>query len=150
MKIEYKEVDYVIGNFFNKKDIEFDESKFDDIDMDKYSEKYSESALWDKIKGTIKSVGIELLYNALQLYYVTKRPDCPPHVKAGIIAALGYFISPLDLIPDMIPVAGFADDGGAILLALAHARTYIDDDIRQQAKNTIKGFLGDDILDELD
>jgi len=39
----------------------------------------------------------------------------------GFLGASGMVVSPLDLIPDVIPVIGWADDAGYVLLALACA-----------------------------
>jgi uncharacterized membrane protein YkvA (DUF1232 family) len=39
----------------------------------------------------------------------------------GVLGASGMVVSPLDLIPDIIPVIGWADDAGYVLLALACA-----------------------------
>ena len=39
----------------------------------------------------------------------------------GFVGASGLVVSPLDLIPDIIPVIGWADDAGYVLLALACA-----------------------------
>lgn len=41
-----------------------------------------------------------------------------PQMIIGLIAGL-YGISPIDVIPDFIPLVGWADDGGVIVLALA-------------------------------
>ena len=38
----------------------------------------------------------------------------PAADKGVIIAALGFLISPLDFIPDLIPVAGYTDDALAL------------------------------------
>ena len=40
--------------------------------------------------------------------------------KATIIAALAYFISPIDLVPDWIPVGGWLDDAAVVVYALHH------------------------------
>ena len=131
-------------------DTNFDTKKFDNVDMDGYADKYSEDGLWDKIKGNAKKAGLGLIYNALKLYYVTENPNCPMKVKAGIFAALGYFISPIDIIPDFTPIVGFSDDGGAILLAIGMAQIYIDDTVKEKAKDRIRNFFGDDVVEELD
>ena len=119
-------------------------------DINEYSDKYSENNFWKKIKGTVKSAGLELIYRSLQLYYVTENPNCPMKVKAGIFAALGYFISPFDLIPDITPIVGYSDDAGAIAVALAMAQIYIDDTVRQKAKDKIANIFGDSVVSELD
>lgn len=116
---------------------------------DSYAEKYSEGSLFDKIKNTVKSAGLKLIYEALQLYYVTENPNCPMRIKAAIFAALGYFISPFDVIPDFTPFVGYSDDAGAIALALALAQLYIDDEVKQKAQNKIASIFGENILSDL-
>ncbi len=121
----------------------------DDIDP-KYSKDFSEDNFWDKIKGVLKSAGLELIYKALQLYYAMQNPQCPMTVKAGIIAALGYFISPVDLIPDFIPVLGFTDDLAAVGAALVMAHMYIDDEVKRKAREKIDDIFGKGTSAELD
>ena len=113
----------------------------DDIDP-KYSKDFSEDSFWDKIVGSVKSAGLELIYKALQLYYAMDNPNCPMTVKAGIIAALGYFISPIDLIPDFIPVVGFTDDLAAVGAAIVMANMYIDDEVKRKARAKIDDIFG--------
>ena len=127
----------------------FEIAKLNDVDMSRYTDNYSENAFWKKFKGLIKTAGVGLLYNALQLFYVAQRPDCPKRVKLAILAVLGYFITPFDVVPDFLPLAGLTDDAGAFILALAQAKFYINDDIRQQAKNTISSFFGEDVVAKL-
>lgn len=116
----------------------------------KYSEHYSDDDLWDKIKNGFKSAGLVLIYKALQLYYVMKKPDCPVHIKAAIVAALGYFILPIDLVPDFIPVVGYSDDLAAVGAALIMAQAYVDEDIEKKAKETIDSIFGAGTSYELD
>lgn len=47
-------------------------------------------------------------------------PAAPAHGKAVAVAALLYFVSPLDAIPDAIPVLGFADDAAVIAAAVQY------------------------------
>lgn len=119
------------------------------LEKDKYAEKYSESSFFDKIKNTVKSAGLTLIYKALQLYYVTENPNCPKKIKAAIFAALGYFIMPLDVIPDFTPIVGYSDDAGAIALALGLAQFYIDDEVNRKAKNKIANIFGESVLKDL-
>lgn len=120
------------------------------LEIDNYADKYSESSLFDKITSTIKSAGLKLIYEALLLFYVTENPNCPMKVKAAIFAALGYFISPIDGIPDFTPIVGYSDDAGAIALALCLAQIYIDDTVREKARNKIRDIFGAKVAAELD
>jgi uncharacterized membrane protein YkvA (DUF1232 family) len=45
-------------------------------------------------------------------------PRVPRRAKAFALLALGYVVSPIDLIPDMIPVVGETDDILIVVLAL--------------------------------
>jgi uncharacterized membrane protein YkvA (DUF1232 family) len=47
---------------------------------------------------------------ALTLYLVCRHPDVPWYAKALALAVAGYALSPIDLIPDFIPVLGYLDD----------------------------------------
>lgn len=121
----------------------------DDIDP-KYSKDYSEESFWDKIKTVLKKAGLPLIYKALQLYYVMQRPDCPAGIKAAIIVTLGYFISPIDFIPDFIPIVGFTDDLAAVVAALVMAQMYVDEEVKRLAREAIDRIFGAGTSDELD
>ena len=124
--------------------------EIENLDFGKYEDKYSEAGLWDKIRKNIAKIGVKVIYQALLLYYVAQSPTCPPKIKAGIIGALGYLISPFDLIPDIMPGIGFADDAIAIATAVALAQIYITDEIKAQAKAKLADLLGEDVLENLD
>ena len=126
------------------------EAEFNDIDVEKYTDEYSEEGLWDKIKDNVASIGIALIYKALQLYYVAQSPNCPMKVKAGIYGALGYLISPFDFIPDFMPAVGYTDDAAAIGVALILAQMYINDDIKMKAEGKIKDIFGAKALEKLE
>ena len=126
------------------------EEDFRDVDMGKYAKEYSDDGLWDKIKGNVASIGITLVYKALQLYYVAQSPDCPMKVKAGIYGALGYLISPIDFIPDLVPFVGYTDDAAAIGVALLLAQMYITEDIKAQARERIQSLFGMKALAKLE
>lgn len=96
---------------------------------------YSDSNFWDKVKSVAKKAGEELIYNALLLYYVLQSPSTPKAQKTLIIGALGYFILPLDLVPDFIPVAGFADDAAALVAVIKTVFENITPEIKEKARN---------------
>jgi uncharacterized membrane protein YkvA (DUF1232 family) len=63
-------------------------------------------ALYSQFKQAVKKLKRELI----ALYYATQDPrvGCCPRLLAAI--ALAYALSPLDLIPDCIPILGLVDD----------------------------------------
>jgi uncharacterized membrane protein YkvA (DUF1232 family) len=130
-------------------DMEFDGDSYKKYNVDKYGKSYSEQGLFQKITGSVKKAGLGLIYKALQLFYVAQNPNVPMKIRAAIIAPLGYFISPIDLIPDITPVLGFSDDAAVIAGAMVIAHLYITDEIRQQAKDKIRKIFGDSAVEEL-
>lgn len=84
----------------------------------KYKKNYSEEGFWDKLASFAKKAGKEVVINVLKLYYAMVMGKATPQQVAVIIGALGYFISPIDAIPDMLP-GGFVDDAGVIAAAVA-------------------------------
>ncbi|WP_303839810.1 YkvA family protein [Selenomonas ruminantium] len=120
------------------------------VNMNDYAKDYSEESLWDKVRENVSSIGLTVIYKAFQLYYVAQSDSCPMKVKAGIIGALGYLISPLDLVPDFIPVVGYSDDALAIAFALTAAQMYITDEVKQKAKDRIREIFGDKFVAKLE
>lgn len=119
----------------------FDESKVDLKDK-KYEEEYSEARLWGKIGKVAKKAGLKTIYYALLLFYALQSGKVSITDKALIIGALGYFILPIDLIPDfMIPV-GYLDDGG-VMWGLIKKLDCIDEEVKSQAQEKLKDWFGD-------
>ncbi len=87
------------------------------MDTSKYSQSYSEDGLWKKIEKFASKAGREVICNALKLYYALALGKATPKQIATIIGALGYFISPVDAVPDFLP-GGLLDDGGVLALAV--------------------------------
>ncbi len=108
-----------------------------------FEKDYSEDSFWGKMKKYAKAAGSEVVEKALQLYYALQDSNTPAWAKTVIIGALGYFISPIDAIPDIIPVVGYADDLGVIAAALAAVAIYITDDIKAKAKQKLKEWFGE-------
>ena len=77
--------------------------------IEKYQKHYSEPKLFAKISRIFRKAGIKGVYYAL-LYHVVTDPGTPARQKAIILGALGYFILPMDMIPDLMPLVGFTDD----------------------------------------
>ena len=77
---------------------------------------YVEENLWHKLEKAGKKISfakdIMALFRYLQDSFVSW------HRKAIVIAALIYFISPIDTIPDVAPLFGYLDDLGVITALL--------------------------------
>ena len=114
-----------------------------------YGDKFSEEGFWDKLKKVFKKAGIKVVYSALMLYYAYQRKETPVWAKTIIIGALGYFISPIDAIPDFIPVAGYTDDLGVLVAAIAAVGIYINSEVKQSAKDKLHNWFGEFDEDEL-
>lgn len=108
-----------------------------------YAEHFSEEKFWDKLLKFGKQAGVKLTYGALLLYYTFQKPTIPKKVKSIILGALGYFILPIDVIPDITPVVGFTDDLGMVVAALVVVAAYIDGDTKQLAKNKVTDWFGE-------
>ena len=67
--------------------------------------------------------------------------------KAIIIGALGYLISPLDAVPDAIPIAGLSDDLGVLLYVLNKVWSSVDDDMKNQAREKLSKWFDDDEME---
>lgn len=112
----------------------------------KKTEKYfSDEKFWDKLKKFAKKAGSSVVYAVLLLYYTLQKPEVPKKTKAVIIGALGYFILPIDLIPDMMLGVGYTDDLGALGIALFQVAMYIDDDIKLKAKTKLADWFGNTV-----
>ena len=113
-------------------------------DLQKYKDKFTHQGFFDKIQRIAKRAGAKLVYVALLLYYLLQSDKVSLKDKAIIIGALGYLISPLDIVPDAIPIAGLTDDLTVLLYALNKVWTSIDDDIKKQAQDKLSKWFDDD------
>ncbi len=86
------------------------------------------------------------------LYLASRDPRVPWYAKAVAACVVGYALSPIDLIPDFLPVVGHLDDAIVIRLGLLLARRMIpaalQDEYRRKAQEAaardrprIVGFL---------
>ncbi|WP_163833446.1 YkvA family protein [Spartinivicinus ruber] len=107
----------------------------------KYESKYSEDKFWIKVKKYAKRAGESVLEPALKMYYALIDSDTPAWARAIIVGALGYFISPLDTIPDVIPAFGFTDDLSVLAAALATVAVHIKDEHVEKAKEKLKKWF---------
>ena len=108
-----------------------------DSNPNEYSQAYSESSFWDKLQNYARKAGIKVIYAGLLLFYALKEPTTPNWAKGVIVSSLGYYISPIDAILDVAPVVGYTDDLGVLVLALVSVTLFINDKVKEQAKNKV-------------
>jgi uncharacterized membrane protein YkvA (DUF1232 family) len=113
--------------------------------MDEMEKHYSDDKFWEKLKKFALRAGHSVVYTALLLYFVLQKPDLPAKARVTILAALGYFIFPVDLIPDLAVGIGFTDDLGALGVALFQVAIHIDDNVKAKAKAKLVDWFGDDV-----
>ena len=115
----------------------------DDINFtdEKYQREFNQSSFWNKLKKKAKKIGLKSIFYALVLYYILMKKEVSKADKLIIMGALGYLISPLDLLPDFIPFGGFADDGFALFLAVRRVVKYVDEDIITKSHEKISKWF---------
>lgn len=107
------------------------------IQFDSFARHYNENSLFRKIRRYASIAGSKLIYPVLILYYVMIDSGTSIVNKMSIAAALGYFIFPLDALPDLTPVIGYGDDFAIIVFTLSRISSSVTDEITQKAKMRI-------------
>lgn len=79
---------------------------------------------------------LKLMVRLVNDYRKGRYTAVPWKVIAAIVAALIYFVSPLDVLPDFIPFIGYLDDAFVIKLALDFARSDLSLYSQWQAQQT--------------
>ena len=118
-------------------------------DFMSYANKFSQSEFAEKISRIAKRAGSKLVYAALILYYTLQSDKVSKVDKAIIIGALGYMISPLDVIPDAIPIAGLTDDLAVLLYVLKKVWTGIDPEIIEKAREKLSKWFDEEEINEI-
>lgn len=112
-------------------------------DTQAYRSVYSEDDFWGKLRRFARTAGRQVVERALLLYLVLRDPHTPAWARATVIGALGYFIAPIDVVPDFVPVAGFTDDLGVLAMALAAVTVSITPAMRRIASRTAARWFGE-------
>lgn len=86
--------------------------------------------IMDRLKQQAKRLKSEVF----ALYFAYKDPRVPWYGKFFIVLVVGYAFSPIDLIPDFIPVLGYLDDLVLIPLGVAIAIRMIPPNVMDEAR----------------
>lgn len=72
-------------------------------------------ANWSNVNGTAAKDRFFVLGRLIKAYALGQYRDVPWRTILLIVAAVIYFVNPLDLIPDIIPLTGLTDDFAVLL-----------------------------------
>lgn len=70
-------------------------------------------------------------------FLCARDPATPRRVKLTLLAALGYFVLPVDTLPDILPIFGFTDDAAVIAAAIAAVAGSITPEHRERARKIL-------------
>lgn len=115
-----------------------------------YKDKFTQTGFIEKISKIAKRAGSKLVYAALILYYTLQSESVSLKDKTIILAALGYLISPLDVMPDAIPIAGLSDDLGVLLYVLRKVWTDIPEDVKEKAHDKLTKWFDEEEVKDAD
>lgn len=89
------------------------------------------SALWLLVRSDAK-----------RLWYALRHPQSPAWLKAGTALLLLYVVSPIDLVPDMLPVIGVVDDLVLVPMAIRWMLGRLPAAVREHAERRAAGHAG--------
>ena len=85
----------------------------------------------------LQRAGRSLAAPALEALELVLDPETPSAARLTMLAALSYLLMPADLIPDLLPVAGFSDDLVALTAMVGIWRNHITPDISRRAQRRL-------------
>ncbi len=101
-----------------------------------------DGSFWDKLASAAGKAGREVIETGLKLYYALRDPNTPLWAKSVIVGALGYFINPIDAIPDVMVAVGYTDDAGVLVAALAAIAAHIKPEHAEKARDWVSRNFG--------
>ena len=119
-------------------------------DFMSYKDKFTQSAFVEKISHVAKRAGAKMVYVALILYYTLESDKVALKDKALIIGALGYLVSPLDVIPDANPLAGLSDDLAVLVFVLKKVWGDVSEDVKTKARGKLEKWFDEDEIPSSD
>jgi uncharacterized membrane protein YkvA (DUF1232 family) len=92
-------------------------------------------SFWSKAKRV--AARLPFAQDLLSAYYCAFDRATPLQVKAALLGALAYFVLPVDLLPDVLPVLGYADDAAVLATALRLVASHIRPEHREAARQAL-------------
>ncbi len=116
-------------------------------EIQQYVKHYNELDLLDKIKFVGKKIGTKVVSSVLIMVILISDTKIPLKVRLVFMAAIGYLILPTDLVADLLPAIGFADDIAFLTYAISRAREYITPEVKDKAKQKLGQWISEDVED---
>lgn len=85
---------------------------------------------WQKLRGSVRA----LEEKALWLWFAARDPRTPLWVKVLALLVASYAFSPIDLIPDFVPLLGYLDDLVLVPLGVALVVRFIPAEVMESAR----------------
>jgi uncharacterized membrane protein YkvA (DUF1232 family) len=97
---------------------------------------------WRKVKRV--AAKLPFIEDLLAAYYCAFDRNTPLQVKAMLVAALAYFVLPLDIMPDVMPLIGYTDDAAVLATAIRLIATHLRPEHWEAARRAVARGLGDE------
>ena len=105
-------------------------SKDNTVDAEVLESSVIDEGVFQKV---LLKAGRAIAKPALEAMEMIMDPSTPPQARVSMFAALTYLIMPLDLVPDIVPIAGFSDDLVALTAVISLWRNHLTPEIRGRA-----------------
>ena len=107
--------------------------------IDEETLKWDEATVARDFWGKLRRFAAQIPFaeDLLTAYYCALDRGTPTHVRVALIGALVYFISPLDVLPDLLPIVGLSDDAAVIAGAIKLVYDQIKPEHRDAAREAL-------------
>jgi uncharacterized membrane protein YkvA (DUF1232 family) len=95
---------------------------------------------WRKLRAL--AARLPFAEDLIAAHYCAFDRQTPLRVKAALVGALAYFVLPADVIPDVLPLIGYADDAAVLAAAIRLVASHITPDHREAARRTLSRMRG--------
>lgn len=93
--------------------------------------------LW-RISGWLKTLKDDVFF----LYFAWKHPDTSLYVKGLLLGIVVYVFSPIDILPDFLPLIGVVDDLTIISVGLLYAKRLLPASVRAACSRESEQWSG--------
>jgi uncharacterized membrane protein YkvA (DUF1232 family) len=82
----------------------------------------------EKLNGPLVDLwrNLKIFLRLLRAYFSKQYTDVAWGTIVVVVGAVIYFVSPIDLMPDWIPLSGFIDDAAVLMFAIAQIKSDLD------------------------